>query len=418
MDDSLTSLNKMECFLHDVLKRNPAVPEPATVALFGPSDWEGLLGLAKAMRVRPLFYHRLKKKGLDPLVPETVIAALRQACEETTLRNLRFYVEMRRLVAVLEQEKIPLIVLKGMYLADAVYGDIGCREMNDIDLLALPQHVARIAKRLGDLGYASKADISPDDAREFLLHLPRLIKKNVAGFEIHWNLTAPGNEYSIDPAELWERAVPVKLKGTDVLAFCPEDMLLHLCLHTSYHHRFAFGLRPSCDIAELLASLGNGFDWAAVLERTERWGWGRGVYLALLLAKKLVDAPVPDGVLAQLRPADIPADIVNVAASQVFTDGRAAVDAIRSLDDLIKAEGVRKKLGIFLERIFLPRRIMAMRYPPAAPDSWKIYCYYPRRVIDLFRHHGRTFRKLNREDPELVRLAERKRRIDGYLRNG
>jgi hypothetical protein len=417
MDDPSASLNKIERLLLESLQRNPAVPEPATMNFFGPSDWEGLLGLAKVMRVRPLLYHRLKEKGLDHLLPEAFKTALRQACRETTIRNLRFYGELRRLATALGQEKIPLIVLKGMFLADAVYRDIGLREMNDIDLLARPQHVQRTAELLADWGYAAQTVISPDEAKEVLKDLPRLIKEGVAGFEIHWNLTDPDKGYGIDPDELWKRAVPVRLKGADVLAFCPEDMLLHLCLHASYLHQFAFGLRPSCDIAELLACRGSGFDWAAVLERSERWGWGRGVYMALLLAKKLVDAPVPDGVLAQLQPTDIKADIVNAAVSQVLTDSKVSSMVPQAFADFIGREGLREKLGFFLKRIFLPRWIMAMNYP-ADRDSWKIYCYYPRRVVDVFRRHGRTYRKINRGDPELVHLAERKRRIDGFLRGG
>lgn len=416
MYDPSASLNKTERLLLESLKRNPAVPEPATMNFFGPSDWEGLLGLAKVMRVRPLLYHRLKEKGLDHLLPETFKTALRQAYRETTLRNLRFYGELRRLASILDQEKIPLIALKGMFLADAVYSDIGLREMNDIDLLVRPQHVQRIAELLADWGYACETAVSPDEAKEVLQHLPRLIKEGVAGFEIHWNLTAPDKRYGIDPDELWKRAVPVRLKGTDVLAFCPEDMLLHLCLHTSYHHQFAFGLRPSCDIAELLACRGSGFDWAAVLERSERWGWGRGVYMALLLARKLVDAPVPDGVLAQLQPADIKADIVNAAVSQVLTDSRVVNTVPQAFADFIGREGLQGKLGVLLKRIFLPRRVMATMYP-ADRNSWKIYCYYPHRVIDLLRHHGRTFRKINQGDSELVRLAERKRLIDSFLRD-
>jgi hypothetical protein len=413
----LVSLNKVEQFLLESLKRNHAVPEPPTTTSFSPPDWERLLGLATAMRVRPLLYHRLKEKRWDHLLPETFKSALRQASRETTFRNLRFYGELQRLTTILKQEKIPLIVLKGMFLADAVYSDIGLREMNDIDLLVYPQHVQRIAELLAEWGYTSEAAVSPHEAREVLNHLPRLIKKNVAGFEIHWNVTSPGKVYGIDPEELWKRAVPVRLKGMEVLAFCPEDMLLHLCLHISYQHQFAFGLRPFCDIAELLACYEDNLDWAAVLERSERWGWGRGIYVALLLANNLVDAAIPVQVLAQLQPADIPVDIVDAAVLQVLTDSRVASTVTKHFANFLGHEGLMEKTGIFLDRIFLPRRIMAAKYP-ADHDSWKIYYYYPRRMFDVFRRLYRTFCKINRGDPELVHLAERTRMIDAFLREG
>jgi hypothetical protein len=304
-----------------------------------------------------------------------------------------------------------------VFLADAVYSDIGLREMNDIDLLVYPQHVQRIAELLAEWGYTSEAAVSPHEAREVLNHLPRLIKKNVAGFEIHWNVTSPGKVYGIDPEELWKRAVPVRLKGMEVLAFCPEDMLLHLCLHISYQHQFAFGLRPFCDIVELLACYEDNLDWAAVLERVERWGWGRGIYVALLLANNLVDAAIPVQVLAQLQPTDIPVDIVDAAVLQVLTDSRVASTVTKHFANFLGHEGLMEKTGIFLDRIFLPRRVMATKYP-ADHDSWKIYYYYPRRMFDVFRRLYRTFCKINRGDPELVHLAERTRMIDAFLREG
>ncbi|WP_028320823.1 nucleotidyltransferase domain-containing protein [Desulfatiglans anilini] len=414
MIDPFAWLNETERLLLELLNRNPAVPEPAATALLGPSDWDRLLALAKIMRISPLLYYRLREKGLSHHLPDACRSSLRQACLDTTLRNLRAYGALRRLARLLEREDIPVIVLKGMFLADAVYRDIGLREMNDIDLLARPQHVQRIAELAGELGYAPRVDVNQEDAEEIHLHLPRLIKEGEAGFEIHWNVTHSNRRYRIDPDELWKRALPVKLQGTNVLAFCPEDMLLHLCLHTSYHHQFAFGLRPSCDIAELLLWCGDRFDWDAVLERSERWGWGRGVYMALLLAKKLVDAPVPGGITARLKPADITADILNAAVSQVFTNSRIASTIPKPFADLILYERLGGKLGILLNRVFLPKRTMAVLYP-ACRGSWKIYVYYPRRLLDVLRRHGRTFRKIKQGDPELLHLAKRKQLIDGFL---
>jgi hypothetical protein len=55
--------------------------------------------------------------------------------------------------------------------------------------------------------------------------------------------------------------VPVQIAGCDSLTPSPEDLLLHLCPHISYQNRFAFGLPPSCDIAETISRFDSTLDW-------------------------------------------------------------------------------------------------------------------------------------------------------------
>ena len=414
----MDELSKTAQLLLDCLKKNPDCPRRSTVCSLDPSDWNQLLDLAAIQRVRPLLHHRLKAKHLDHLVPEAAKTALQNAYRETTLRNLHSYGELHHLGVTLDRANIPLLVLKGMFLAEAAYGNIGLREMEDIDLLVHPQHLPRIVEQLSTFGYDPATPIyNIDPVLNTQHHLPRFTKAYTAGFEIHWNLTQPDEIYTIDPAELWRRAVPVRLKGLDFLTLCPEDMLLHLCWHTSYQHQFAFGLRPSCDIAELLASCNGDLAWASVLDRAERWGWRRGVYLALRLAEELVDADISDEVMKNLRPTDLDEGIVTVARSQVFTDPRFANTVSRRFAQLIGANGLWGRVKIFGKRVFLTRSRMASMYP-AAPDSLKIYCYYAVRVFDLLRRYGRNMCKVLDSDSGIIELAKRKRTIARFLLEG
>jgi len=414
----MDELSKTAQLLLDCLKKNPDCPRRSTLCSLDPSDWNQLLDLAAIQRVRPLLHHRLKAKHLDHLVPEAVRTALQNAYRETTLRNLRSYGELHHLFATLDRENIPLLVLKGMFLAEAVYGHIGLREMNDIDLLVHQQHLPRIVEQLSTCGYDPATPIYNINATlNTQWHLPTFTKAHTASFEIHWNLTPPDEIYTIDPAELWRRAVPLRLKGLDLLALCPEDVLLHLCLHTSYQHQFAFGLRPSCDIAELLTSCNGEIAWASVLDRAERWGWRRGVYLALRLAEELVDADISDEVMKNLRPTDFDEGIVTVAISQVFADPGFSKTVSTPFAQLIGAKGLWGRVKIFGKRVFLTRSFMAYKYS-AAPDSLKIYCYYAVRVFDLLRSHGRNMCKVLDGDSGIIELAERKRIIHQFLLEG
>jgi len=60
--------------------------------------------------------------------------------------------------------------------------------------------------------------------------------------ELHWTLVTPLCGARIDEHELaglWERSVPATIAGAPSRALAAEDLLLHLCMHVSVHHRFA-----------------------------------------------------------------------------------------------------------------------------------------------------------------------------------
>ena len=73
----------------------------------------------------------------------------------------------------------------------------------------------------------------------------------------------------------------------------PEDLLLHLCLHASFTHRFRVGLRACWDILETVNHYGQAIDWDLVVRRAQAWGIGRYVYLTLRLVRDLLGAGDP-----------------------------------------------------------------------------------------------------------------------------
>ena len=400
--------------LIDCLRKNELAFDATRLSRLSPERWEALLTLATTQRVVSLLWQRLRQKGLDKTVPVGVTEVLREASRRNTLHNLLFYGELRLLLSALKPEGIPLILLKGIFLADAVYGNIGLREMNDIDVLARHADLTRIAKMLTSMGYSPLQPICADITLDVHQHLPRMVKPDHASFEIHWNLTSPGENYSIDPGGLWERAMPVQVAGCETLSLAPEDLLLHLCVHTSYHHQFEFGLRPSCDIAETISHFGSALDWQTVAERAAGQGWQRGAYLALRLAKELAGADVPADILARLRPTDITETVLETARAQVFADKSLAIPLTLPLAELLESRRLPDKIRIFWQRIFLPRAMIAAQY--AVPmDSARIYSCYLRRFLYLLRRYGHTLKEFQGNDSPLKALVNRKNLIANWL---
>jgi len=266
--------------LIDVLKRGKDV-DPARLCALTPEQWQKLMAIAASQRVTPLFFHRLKNKVLDQRVPAEVYASLKDVCLQNTLRVMNISAQARLVLMTLNSAGIPTIPLKGIVMANSIYESIGLREMNDFDLLVPPEKLARASEVLIDMGYKAVQSFHLDSFNQTHKHLPGFIKKGHVTIEIHWSITLPNTNYSIDPQELWEHAVPVQILDYETLMLSPEDLLLHICLHTSYEHQFNFGLRPSCDIAEVIDHFGATLEWQSVTERANKeagpvasiWPW-------------------------------------------------------------------------------------------------------------------------------------------------
>jgi hypothetical protein len=412
---SVENVDRELCqLLIDCLNKDEARLDTARLLDLSPERWTDFLSLAAAQRVRPLLWQRLRQKGLDKAIPVKIAEELRDFVRRHTMQNLLFYGDLRHLLSTLKPKGLPLILLKGIFLAEVVYGNVGLREMNDIDVLARTADLKQIVDVLTSLGYPPLSPTCIDFTPKAQHHLPRLVQKGHADFEIHWNLTAPGKSYSIDPDSLWDHAIPIHVAGCDALALSPEDLLLHLCLHTSYHHQFAFGLRPSCDIAETIAYFGTSLNWNAVVERANRRGWQRGVYLALRLAKELAGAEVPSHILEMLRPVDMAETILENVIIQIFTEKYFALSVPEPFAELLESRSFWGKNKIFWQRVFLPKPIIASNY--AVPmDSVRIYACYPRRFVDVLRRHGETLKKHRQNNASLKKLIERKNLIARWL---
>lgn len=360
-------------------------------------DWEALLELTITQQVTSLLYHRIKKFGQDGRIPAAILQRLRERSRFIAMRNLRYRQGLGEIADALSPLGIPLIVLKGVYLAAVIYDNFALREMVDIDILIPKADLAKAAEVMIDMGYQPTETFSNELEITEAHHLPPFIKPNVAVVEIHWSITSPYYYYHIEPTELWDRAVPASIGGKDMLGLSPEDLMLHLCFHTSYQHNFSFGLRPFCDIAETIRFYENEINWAVLQQRAVERGWKKGVYLALRLAKEMVGASVPEEVLHSLKPKQFNETLFAMARRQIFTDSELANSLSPNLARLWGNKPLWEKFILFWKRVFISPRMLSRIYPPP-PNSPKIYFYYLVRFRDLMNKYGPAVRHLWRED--------------------
>jgi hypothetical protein len=381
------------------------------------AEWRELAAFATWHRVAPLLYHKLRERGLDGLCPEPVLELLRETYRQNALRNLRLYHELGSILAALAEVGIPAIVLKGGFLAQAVYQDDALRPMLDLDLLIRKEHLSKARDILLGLNFRERARSVAEPRSTAFHHLPRLIKHGGTVVELHWTIVNPTTRakevscpFDLRPEDLWERAIPFDAAGTGALALCVEDLLLHLCLHLTYEHRLEFGLLGLCDVSETIRHCHGSLDWETLDRRAGRWGAMRCAYLSLRLARDLLGADVPDEVLATLEPDDVDPQLLVWARDQIVGGRSSALPPLYNLARPRGDHSIRQRALSYLRTIFPPREYMASLY--SVPDTSRRVCLcYLARLGHLARRYFRVVWKMLRRDEAVTTEIEHEERI-------
>ena len=253
--------------------------------------------------------HDASFHGLTPLLHRHLGSALKDACLEPvrrTLRmeslqilawNMRLVAELSSLQNVFREEGIPLLCLKGPALAATAYGNLKLRPFLDLDLLVQRADAPRAYEQLVRRGYTPRLQLSA--AWRKVLFRTRWVLEFCRDdpytmVEVHWELLSRGYSFTPTVDALWERAEPVLVDDTKVLTLGREDHLLYVCLHAAKHawERLSWIV----DVAELIRRK-PGIDWDRLLEMPRVRSARRQLQISLILAARLLEAPVPAEVL-------------------------------------------------------------------------------------------------------------------------
>ena len=370
------------------------------------SDWDVLIEESGRYGAAPLLHHRLRTFHSNIPIPANVMARLRHIYLQSAGRGMHLYHELGKVLGLLRHENIPVIVLKGVHLAELVYGNIALRPMGDVDVLVHKDDLMRVEAALLGMGYAPAEchrQIAKDNCH-FVYGLPN----RELFVEVHWNFLPSMYRFKIDMDGQWERSRQAIIAGVEVSVLCPEDLLLYLCLHTS-KHLFEMGLKPLYDIFETIRYYGKEIDWKQVQLRSEQWGEAKCVYLTFRLARELLGASVPDDLMKAIKPSDFDERFMVLAKERIFAYGHWNSDGLSLSSNIAQLWGSKRLLNkgtLFLRRVFPSPEEVTRKYP-APSDSIRIYFYYPVRIKDLLLRHGRQVWRLLRWNEGMRGLAKK-----------
>ena len=198
---------------------------------------------------------------------------LQQAYRMHTLQAARHEQHVVTAITLLRSAGVEPLLVKGWAIA-RLYPERGLRPYGDIDLCVRPEQHSVALEVLG----AATVDVGAVDLHKGLheLHRP-----------------------SLD--EVYDRSEVVRLVDADVRILGPEDHLRYVCMHMLRHG--AYRALWLCDVAVMLESLPEAFDWDYLLSGDRRRSdW---VVCAIGLAHRLLGARV-DGFPVAQRARQLP----------------------------------------------------------------------------------------------------------------
>ena len=261
-------------------------------------DWVKLIDTGTQHYVLPLLYWTLNRDYSEH-VPVPVLWFLKNCFLENVDAANALANEMVAIVNTLKIEGIDAVPFKGPALSVTVYGNIALRQIGDLDILIRKRDRLLARRVLESRSYRLKTPIDDGGA-------PKEIGKFEYQFEqtggitaeLRWRVTQRQFASSLDLDFIWNRCEPTILAGAEVPGIAPEDLLLILCVHGAKHCWSR--LMWICDVAELIRAFPQ-LDWKQTHRRASRLGIWRVTSLGLLLAESLLDAAVPEVLLAEAR---------------------------------------------------------------------------------------------------------------------
>ncbi|MEA1867256.1 MAG: nucleotidyltransferase family protein [Thermodesulfobacteriota bacterium] len=244
-------------------------------------DWPAVKASAHRLGVGPLLYKHLSQEKYAHYVPDDMINFLKGSYRKQAIRNLRIYGQISRMLNSMNQADIPIILLKGAFLAKWVYGDIALRPMSDIDILCKREDAETVKKRLIELGYYQDETIHYDSplhekiAAERSKHMPPFSKNRATRIEVHINILGKKTQgVSEEMTRLWETAIPADMNGLRVYSLSPEYQALYLSVHLFRHRKAGNSvLYWFCDIHEVVRKYRDRIDWKDFWDRAGYLGY-------------------------------------------------------------------------------------------------------------------------------------------------
>lgn len=275
-------------------------------------------------------------------------------------RTLVLRSELTAILRACNDRALACVPLRGLALAEKLYGANALRPTGDIDLLVRRQELPIVAELLAGLGYDGM-EHRPGFAGTFSYTLEFV--KDRHGWivvEPHWTLAYPPFTGAVAMDGVWARCRKGRVAGIETWLLGDEDLLTHLCFHI-LHHGNNTPLLWWQELDMLISQTGSSLDWDTIIEIAEQSGQSVLVSEVLQRLHGQFHTPVPRPALARLASGSSRTRLANLLAQAPAVNGREEFAQFMSFP------GFRARLRYALGLLFPSPAYMKRRYDAPTP---------------------------------------------------
>jgi len=214
-------------------------------------------------------------------------------------QDMRFETIFRVIQRLLQQEGIPLILLKGPHLAHTVYDHPHERIYGDLDILVKPGDFNKAARILLENKFTLLEDNEKNLATMTQTNHWAFLSRSGQLIELHRGFTGL-DRHPIDLDAWFARAEEFNYGQTPALGLATEDFLCHLCLHIGKSFFYIIEPKHIQDLDVLIRKRKIG--WDAFISRCQETRSRTIAFYCLSAAMAQYRTPVPGAVRSALLP--------------------------------------------------------------------------------------------------------------------
>ncbi len=255
-------------------------------------DWTEYLHLVDRHRTPALSWAALSRTP-EITVPELTKRELQKRSDACRMQAIQHCIHLADVLKRFNRAGIPVMPLKGQILSLKIYGDVGLRQTQDMDLEVAGGDFRRAQACLESGGWRLESSFSPMSPRQWesflrFEHSIDFIHPSTGCMvELHWH-----NQWETPEAAgaRWARSIRSEWQGCSIQAMNPGDLTLYLCAHGGHHAWFRAKWLGDLARAHSLGLL----DWEAAWDEARRSGQERVLEAGRCLLDRLYGLSVPN----------------------------------------------------------------------------------------------------------------------------
>lgn len=338
--------------------------------------------------VAGLFLKKLPLLSNKSAINEQSLLLIEQAYLRTINRSVLLFGHFSKISQRFRNENIDIVALKGVYLAENLYKEIGLRQFSDIDLLIRENDSEKAVEILKILGYRYTETIPVSDfirSKSDFVHLPPMYNNGIS-VELHIKLHKGSEKYGVNIEKAFATAVHANVNTENVLALNNFHQIIHIALHT--HKHFEEGnvnFTSFSDLVNLLLTLAPEFDWQAFEKQCDEYNATGIVFRYLLLVSEFYNLSVMPDFYSNKYKSELTDSIRKCFVR--FLKGYKYIEQAKTaipghINNLRLIKSPVDFAQYIFDLLFPPKNFMIDKY---AIKNQKLYLlYYPYRYLTVF----------------------------------